>query len=245
MKIISNGNVNFFAENELEEYRVESLLTKEFETISWINDFKVGEVLFDIGSNMGQYSLYSSKNIGNKVFSFEPYIKNYNRILENIKLNSLSDKITPFYCGLSDKTSIETLFIKDERSSSSGHQIGINVDEFGETFEVIEQYPVFVFSIDEMINIFKLPIPSHIKIDVDGNEGNIIKGMTKVLSNSILKSILVELNTELENENTIKHLLSFGFTLDNKYNKLDEHSRIRRKNSQKSVAENLIFTNTK
>ena len=78
MKIISNGNVNFFTENDLEEYRVESLLTKEFETISWINDFKVGEVLFDIGSNMGQYSLYSSKNIGNKVFSFEPYIKNYN-----------------------------------------------------------------------------------------------------------------------------------------------------------------------
>jgi FkbM family methyltransferase len=245
MKIISNGNVNFFTENDLEEYRVESLLTKEFETISWINDFKAGEVLFDIGSNMGQYSLYSAKNIGNKVFSFEPYIKNYNRILENIKLNSLSDKITPFYCGLSDKTSIETLFIKDERSSSSGHQIGINVDEFGETFEVIEQYPVFVFSIDEMINIFKLPIPSHIKIDVDGNECNIIKGMTDVLSSSILKSILVELNTELENENTIKHLLSFGFTLDNKYNKLDEHSRIRRKNSQKSVAENLIFTNTK
>jgi FkbM family methyltransferase len=242
MKIISNGNVNFIAENELEEYRVESLLSKESETISWINDFKVDEILFDIGSNMGQYSIYSSKNIGNKVFAFEPYIKNYNRIIENIKINSLSEKITPFYCGLSNRNSIEILYIKDERSSSSGHQIGINVDEFGDTFEIIDQYPVFVFSIDEIINIFKLPIPSHLKIDVDGNEKNIIKGMTNTLSNPTLKSILIELNTEMESEKTIKHILNFGFTLDNKYNKLEEHSRIRRKKSQKSVAENLIFT---
>jgi FkbM family methyltransferase len=242
MKIIKNGNVNFFTENDLEDYRVETLLTKEYETIAWINDFNSDDILFDIGSNMGQYALYSSVNIGNKVYAFEPYIKNYNRIVENIKLNSLTENVIPFYCGLSNKTSIETLFIKDERSSSSGHQIGANIDEFGEVFDVVEKYPVFVFSLDEMLKLFKLPSPSHIKIDVDGNEANIINGMSMILSNSSLKSILIELNTENRSEITINHLLNSGFTLDNKYNKLDEHSRVRRKKSMKSVAENLIFT---
>lgn len=242
MKIIKNSNINFNTENDLEEYRVKTLLTKEHETIVWINDFKIDEIFYDIGSNMGQYSLYSSVNVGNIVYAFEPYIKNFNRILENIKINSLSEKVIPFYCGISNFSSIETLFIKDERSSSSGHQIGVNVDEFGESFEAVEKSKVLVFSLDDIIKIFNLPAPSHIKIDVDGNEINIINGMSKTLANIQLKSILVEINTESENKSIIDFLLSFGFSMDNKYNKLEEHSRIRRNKSSNSVAENIIFT---
>ena len=68
----------FFTPNEIIDWRVHTLLTKEPETLEWIDQFKGDEIVFwDIGANIGLYSIYAAlkhKNI--KIISFEPSVNN-------------------------------------------------------------------------------------------------------------------------------------------------------------------------
>ena len=133
-----------------------------------------------------------TKNVRHMLF--EPYYKNYLRLIENVKLNNQIENCLPFLTGLHNSNKIEQLFISDERSSSSGHQIGNNIDENGIEFKALEKYPLITFSMDDFIRIFNLKSPNYIKIDVDGCENEIIKGMNKTLKDSELYSICIELN---------------------------------------------------
>ncbi len=54
-------SLNFFCPNYLIKYRIDTLLTKEPETISWINTFNQDEIFYDVGSNIGLYSCYAAK----------------------------------------------------------------------------------------------------------------------------------------------------------------------------------------
>ena len=58
--------------------------------------------------------------------------------------------------------------------------------------------------------------PNYIKIDVDGNELQIIKGMTETLKNKELKSICIELNPEFKEHKEVFDILKNNF---NKYEK--------------------------
>ena len=51
-----------------------------------------------------------------------------------------------------------------------------------------------LMSIDSCIETFSLPIPTMIKIDVDGAEIDVLEGATKLLKNPHLISILVEVD---------------------------------------------------
>ena len=53
--------IKFINNNSLEEYRFKSLFSKEPETIYWIKKIKRNEILIDIGSNIGIYSLFAGK----------------------------------------------------------------------------------------------------------------------------------------------------------------------------------------
>jgi len=62
--------------------------------------------------------------------------------------------------------------------------------------------------------------PNYIKIDTDGNEYDILCGMASILSDNLLKSVLVEINN---NQDEIMGFMSrFGFDPDKKYNDLKD-----------------------
>ena len=58
-------------EGSTSAFRFNTLLDKEPETIEWIDSFKPGETLWDIGANVGIYSIYAGLR-GLNVLSFEP-----------------------------------------------------------------------------------------------------------------------------------------------------------------------------
>ena len=139
----------------LEEYRCKTFFTKEPETIKWINSFKKNEIFYDIGANIGQYSIYAAvRNPSLQIYAFEPLRKNYQRICDNIKLNK-TDNVIPLLMGLSDLTGIEKFFIKDDRTSSSGNQLGQSVDEYGNRFAPIDIEYVLTFRLDDFIQLQK------------------------------------------------------------------------------------------
>lgn len=57
------GEIQFFCPGTLPIYRAQTLLTKEPDTIEWIDTFQKDDVLWDIGANVGVYSLYAATSV--------------------------------------------------------------------------------------------------------------------------------------------------------------------------------------
>lgn len=242
-KIIEKCGVLFEVSNDLEEYRVCSLLDKEPETIAWIDSWSSqnsNNVFYDIGSNIGIYSLYAaSKTSYNHVYSFEPVSSNFLALMKNIALNR-SLNINSFNVAISNACCIESIYISDSRVGNSGAQIGKPVNEYGEKFEPIMIERVLSFTLDDLVYKFNMPKPNYIKIDVDGCEDAILSGMKSVLLSEELNSILIEINNKEQISKWINILKKYGFVSDLNFEKMDNHSTHRRI-LKGTTARNCIF----
>ncbi len=69
-------SLRFSAPNALSRFRYETFSSKEPETLEWINHLPSGAILWDIGANVGLYSIYAAKKRECKVWAFEPSIFN-------------------------------------------------------------------------------------------------------------------------------------------------------------------------
>ena len=59
--------------------RAKSYSTKEPDTLDWLDSFEPNTCYFDIGANIGQYSLYPARKYGRgvQIYAFEPQSNNY------------------------------------------------------------------------------------------------------------------------------------------------------------------------
>ena len=92
---INNKKLSFFVPNNLVKWRIDTFFEKEPETIEWINNFDKKSIIFwDIGSNIGQYSVYCAiKHKKSKIISFEPSSGNLRILSRNISENKLTNQI--------------------------------------------------------------------------------------------------------------------------------------------------------
>jgi hypothetical protein len=68
-------------------------------------------------------------------------------------------------------------------------------------------------SVDQLTEMEGLAFPNHLKIDVDGLEGIIIENMTKTLADKRVKSVIIEVATNLSKGSIEKQIKQFGFEL--------------------------------
>ena len=61
--------------------RMDRMLSKEPETIKWMNNFDSNTIFFDIGANIGIYTLYSAIVKSNTVYAFEPHSASYKNFI--------------------------------------------------------------------------------------------------------------------------------------------------------------------
>ena len=59
-KLINRKKIKFYIPTEITHSRVQSIFAKEPETINWINNFKDDKIFWDIGANIGIYSIYAA-----------------------------------------------------------------------------------------------------------------------------------------------------------------------------------------
>ena len=131
-KRVLNKSLIFFCPNSLIKWRVETFFSKEPGTLDWINKFKNKKniIFWDIGSNIGLYSIYNSlKNNNTKTISFEPSTLNLRVLSKNISLNKLSNKINIFTLPLTNKTN-QFLAMKQGNLIEGGA-----LNTFGEKFD--------------------------------------------------------------------------------------------------------------
>lgn len=220
-KKVLNQEVSFFVPNQVIAWRVKTLFTQEPETIEWINNFDDNSNIFwDIGGNIGLYSIYSAlrhKNL--QIFCFEPSTSNLRTLSRNISINNLENRININQIALSDKKNIyqtmrETHFIEGHSMSTFSY----NTDFEGKNLVSEQKYNIYGTSIDNLIEAKILKCPNYIKLDVDGIEHKILDGAKKILMNNDLKSILVEVNENFldQHKDIIKIMTENNFKLVSK-----------------------------
>jgi FkbM family methyltransferase len=187
-------------------YRGRSVLQKERLTIEWLNGFEEGAVFWDIGSNVGVFSIYAAVIKGAEVFSFEPSLANVAVQAKNIEINGLDEHITLLPIALSDHTKIDRLNMIATQAGNTGGQFG------QESEGVVFKQACLGFSFDGFVEAFSPPFPTYIKIDVDGIELMILKGADNALKRSELKSIILEADKREKNFDEIHAFLKgYGF----------------------------------
>jgi FkbM family methyltransferase len=189
-----NGDLHFFCPGRLPVFRAETLLTKEPETIEWIDGFEENSVFWDIGANVGVYSLYAGLKKGVEVMAFEPATPNLYVLNRNIEINQLGEKIIALGIAFNDITCLDQFYMSNTEIGSAIHSFSQTTDWQGKSFTPKFKQGVIGFSIDEFIRKFSPQFPTHIKIDVDGIENKIVEGGRETIADSRLKSMLVELD---------------------------------------------------
>ena len=184
----------FDANEELHLLRAQWLESKEPETLAWIDSFAPGEVLYDIGANIGVFSVYAALHRNCDVYAFEPEAKNYACLARNLYLNRLGRRVKALNLGLHDRTAIEFLQLHGMESGAALHALGEAVDWRRERFQPKFEQSVMAFTLDEFVDRFGVPLPNHVKLDVDGNESKIIAGGKRTCSSPSLKSLMIEMN---------------------------------------------------
>jgi len=206
-------------ERNRELWRAETYETKEPDTIEWIDSlFQEGDVIYDIGANIGQYSLYAAKKLkGNcRIFAFEPEALNYSKLNKNIVLNALTDSITAYCLAISDKMELDVFYVQDFVPGAALHSWKKPETQGEVPFSPQNRQGMMAVSLDDLTGHFSLAFPNHIKIDVDGIEELIIDGAQNTLTDSRLQSVLVEIFIHKGNASRINETFyESGFILHN------------------------------
>ena len=159
----------------------------DWEEFNLISRFlKPGDQVFDIGANMGYYTIWMSKFIGDgKIHSFEPDPKNYERLQKNIALNNLSvmankkaaseiDGLLEFTSGLDGENHITDVGSKNT--------------------VVIQSTRIDTYAVEKNIGTI-----AYMKIDVEGFEYAVLKGAEAVLLKKGVDIIQLEINQTITN----------------------------------------------
>lgn len=188
-------------------WRVETLRTKEPDTFAWIESMTADDVLYDVGANIGQYSLLAAKR-GVTVHAFEPESQNFALLCKNIAINKLQELATPWPLAMSDKESFDSFYVTVLSAGNSCNSFGEAVNFHLQAKEFAFRQGCFATTLNNFAEDYKRP--THIKIDVDGFEHRVLEGGAYVLRT--VKSVLVETNTHLPEHRAIEETMA-GFGL--------------------------------
>ena len=203
---VEGVEISFAVHTWLEYHnRARDSYTGEPDMVEFIkNSLKKGDVLWDVGANVGAYSLLAAKIVPEaKVVAIEPYIPTFAHLWDNIALNNCNDRIIPLCVALSDHTSLDFLGISDPRAGSSEHALG------DKSFDLIQ--PSIAIKGDDALTFFSLKAPTLVKIDVDGYETHVLKGMTTILQNVNLRSLIIELDKNKTEDQVLHFMSEAGF----------------------------------
>lgn len=191
--------------------------TREPETLAWIDAFATPCRFWDIGANIGVFSIYAGLRPGVEVHAFEPAAASYAALCRNIEANRLSDRVQAYCVAMSDRAELGRLNLSGTNAGSVFNAFESTNDCFGNEIAVVFRQGMVGFSIDGFRRLFGLAAPNYLKIDVDSIEERILAGACETLRDQDLRSVLIELEAEDTSRNDrltgALEAAGFGFTL--------------------------------
>jgi FkbM family methyltransferase len=157
----------------------------------------------DVGANVGSYTILACAARKARGYSFEPVPSTFNRLVDNIRLNDLENRVTALNCGVADRAG-EMRFTVSE--GCQDHVVASGEDP-------ANQLAVKVVSLDSVLGSTSANL---IKIDVEGFETPVLMGARETLSNPKLHSVIMEVNGSgrrygYSDEDLVRLITDFGF----------------------------------
>jgi FkbM family methyltransferase len=196
--VVKIGAFRFICEDDLEFWRVKTLFDKEPGTIKWIAALREGDIVYDVGANIGLYSVLIAERIGplGHVYALEPHPANVTTLLQNVKANKMQDRITILPVAVGETNGWQTLELASTRPGSAGHQLGKS-----------GPLTLWVSRLDSL----GVPPPDAVKIDVDGKELDVLAGL------GLLRPRTIQVETQA-NDDHIEFLRSLSYTQFERHN---------------------------
>lgn len=165
-----------------------------FEPYSWnfVSKFlKPDMIVFDLGANLGQYTLLAAKSVGETgyVHSFEPSSRMFSELEFNVSLNNLSDICTLNKVAVSNVSDMAKLS-KYKPGAEVYASLGSHTRREG---TMIGHEEVKTIRLDDYIENAGIDHVDFMKIDIEGAELLALRGAENLLSQSDAPAILLEL----------------------------------------------------
>jgi FkbM family methyltransferase len=150
-------------------------------------ELKTGDIVVDIGANIGYFALMEARIVGDigRVYAVEPVSENVQMLKRNIELNGYSN-IEVYQLAIGDKNGSSVINISKKCNLSSMKKAKGDVDS--KLF--VKEQAVQEMTLDDFLE--DKPYPSLIRMDTEGYEYNIIKGMTKILDKKLPLVLAIE-----------------------------------------------------
>ena len=168
-----------------------------------------GHCFIDVGANCGVFSLLAAERVGPSglVLAFEPCFSTFTKLVRNIGLNC-SHNTLPFNLAVGTATKPD-LLDRGPKGHSGKYAIANGP---AENCEIITS-----LSIDDFPGILKIIADRKImiKIDVEGFELSVLKGLASILENSNTYKVIVEIDD--------RNLGKYGVNQQHIYSLLDRY----------------------
>jgi FkbM family methyltransferase len=168
-------------------------------------ELRPGDVAFDVGASLGIHTIFMALRVESrgKVVAFEPEKGSYQKLLTNVALNGLTN-VLALLVGLGEERGDIRLF--------GGAEYCFNLWQKGrELHQEAEIWPG-----DEVMQKKSLPRPNLVKIDVEGFEYFVLKGLRNTLADPACRSVCLEVHAhylppDVSPEMLTKFLQGLGF----------------------------------
>jgi FkbM family methyltransferase len=169
----------------------------------WVRDIlKPGGTFLDVGANVGYYTTLAASLVGSKghLLAFEPSPYAYKRLETILKRNAIT-QVDAFQCAVGDKEEWLDLYLPKQAHLHSPSLVP--------TDKSFTSVKVQVCCLDSHPSLQAVSMIDLMKVDVEGFEPNVLRGMSKYLQNGYVKYLMCEFNSGwLEpNESSCEELL--------------------------------------
>ena len=162
-------------------------------------EIKSGDVIWDVGANIGYYTVKFAKAVGEEGFvqGFEPMPHTFKILKKAIRGHT---NIGLTCCALGQSDSKLAMLNDTEVGSPTNKILMSDKQSLSDKIVMIK-----VRSGDSLIKNKELKVPNFIKIDVEGHESDLIKGMTNLLKEPKLRTLAIEIHFAILEEQGLRN----------------------------------------
>jgi len=190
---VPGSALEFHVHSAIESHRVSDV--QEAWTIAWMRAVPPGAVVYDVGANIGIDSLIAAERADRsvRIVAIEPFPANFASLVKNMVHNGLQDCVIPLPFGLGRTTGLVRYNWANAQPGGALHSFGAIVKpRTGEVVTPVSHHECVCYRLDDLVKLPDLPFPTHIKIDVDGGELEVLAGAPEVLRDPRCRAIQVE-----------------------------------------------------
>lgn len=209
----------------------------EFDDMGFLLHFlRAGDVFVDVGSNVGSYTILACAARGARGYAIEPVPSTYHRLMNNVRLNRIEDKVKCLNIGIgSHRGQIAFTSSRDTMNhalpAGSSEESSVHVE---------------IYSLDEVL---AQESPKLMKVDVEGYETLLVEGAQETLKKDSLQAVIMELNGSgnrygFDDARIVERMVSFGlipYTYDPLHRNLKYLGAHPNMGGERSIRDNTLF----